>query len=119
MITLKNKNTGLVKECPTGYSWTTFFFGVFVPLLRGDLKWAAILFFISLLIGIPTLGFGSLLVGPVFAYFYNKIFIKAMIEKRYTYADEDTKSYLISNGIICSEPEIEIQGEKSKDLTIS
>ena len=42
MIRLKNPQTNVVKECATGYSWTTFFFGMFVPLIRGDLKWAAI-----------------------------------------------------------------------------
>lgn len=119
MITLKNQNTGLVKECSTGYSWTTFFFGIFVPLIRGDLKWAAILFVICLFIGALTLGFGALIVGPVFAYFYNKIFIKAMIEKGYAYADEDSKTYLIKNGIICDKLEIKIEEEKKKDLTIS
>ena len=43
MIVLKH-STGLIKECPTGYSWTTFFFGFFVPAFRGDLKWGIIHF---------------------------------------------------------------------------
>lgn len=104
MITLKNQRTGLVKQCPTGCSWTTFLFGIFVPLIRGDIKWAAILFLISLFTALCTAGFGALFVGPIFAYFYNKIFIKSMIEKGYSYSDEATKSYLIQNSIVCAEP---------------
>lgn len=100
MIILKHKTTGTIKECTIGYSWTSFFFGVFVPLFRGDIKWAVILLIIGLLIAFPTAGFGAFLVTPVFGYFYNKIFIKELVEKGYTYVDEAGKYYLVSNGII-------------------
>ena len=29
IILIQLINKGMIKECPTGYSWTTFFFGVF------------------------------------------------------------------------------------------
>ena len=98
MIILKHKDTGVVKECVTGYSWTSFFFGWFVPLLRGDIKWAAIVFAVFALL-IWT-GFGPLLVAPVFGFFYNKLYIKDLVEKGYTHIDEAGKYYLVSNGII-------------------
>jgi hypothetical protein len=34
-IRLKN-NTGVQKELKAGFSWTTFFFGGFVPMFRGQ-----------------------------------------------------------------------------------
>ena len=100
MIILKHKDTGVVKECVTGYSWTSFFFGIFVPLLRGDLKWAVILLLTSLLVGSFTFGVGAALVTLVFGFFYNKLYIKDLVEKGYTYIDETGKYYLVSNGII-------------------
>jgi uncharacterized membrane protein len=98
MILLKKPDNNLVKECPTGYSWTTFFFGCLVPLIRGDLKWAAILFFISAIIGFITAGFGLIFVTPIFAFFYNKAYIKTKLEEGYVPADEFSKMYLDSNG---------------------
>lgn len=100
MITLKQKGTDVIKECTTGYSWTTFFFGAFVPLVRGDLKWAGIMFALSILVGICTMGFGAVFVPPVFAFFYNKVYIKDLIEKGYTYTDDAGRNFLIGNGII-------------------
>lgn len=100
MITLQQKGTGVIKECTTGYSWTTFFFGAFVPLVRGDLKWAGILFAICLLVGLLTMGMGAFLVPPVFAFFYNKVYIKDLVEKGYIPTDEAGKNFLIGNGII-------------------
>lgn len=105
MIRLKHPQTNVVKECSTGYSWTTFFFGLFVlaplvPLVRGDLKWATILFLLTLLVGCATLGLGCFLVGPIFAAFYNKIFITSMVEKGYIGKDTLDNDWLVSNKII-------------------
>ncbi|MHC1749474.1 MAG: hypothetical protein AB9856_14475 [Cellulosilyticaceae bacterium] len=47
------------------FSWTTLFFGFFVPLFRSDWKWALIIF----LIGIITCGLGNI----YFAFNYNNI----------------------------------------------
>ncbi len=54
------------------FSWTTFFFGFIVPLVRGDLKWALIMVAISIAIGIPTLG----LVDLFLALFFHLYIIK-------------------------------------------
>lgn len=112
MIELKHSTTGVVKEAPTGYSWTTLFFGIFVPLLRGDLKWAIILLLICLVTAFCTAGFGAIFVTPIFGFFYNKIYIKDLIEKGYVYIDEAGKKYLVSNGIISY---TDVMGNQAED----
>ena len=64
----------VVKE---GFSWTTLFFGIFVPLCRGDWKW----FLIMLIANIFTYGLASI----VFAFIYNKIYINLVIYKSKCY----------------------------------
>ena len=72
LISLENKKTNQVKLAPIGFSWTNFFFGFFVPLFRGDWKWAAIFF----IVGWVTLGFGSLIT----AFFYNKLYASDLLQ---------------------------------------
>jgi len=66
IITLKS-DSGEKKECPIGFSWTTFFFGFFVPLFREDWKWCAIM-----LLAAPA-SFG--LSWLVFPFIYNSMYI--------------------------------------------
>lgn len=94
-IVLKN-DAGMVKEVKKGWSWTVFFFGLFVPLIRGDLKWFAIMLAISALVGMFTAGIGSLFVGIVFAAVYNKIYIKDLYEKGYRAADESEADLVLN-----------------------
>ena len=102
MIVLKHKESGLMKECVTGFSWTSFFFGLIVPLVRGDLKWAAIMFFLDLVIGVFTLGIGALIANIIFAFVYNKIFIRDLMTRGFIPADETSKNWCIANGLLAS-----------------
>lgn len=97
-ITLKHAS-GISKEVKVGFSWTTFFFGLFVPLIRGDIKWAAIFFVISLVLGTFTMGIGACVVGIVFSFKYNSIYIKELIEKGYSPIDANGQQVLASKGI--------------------
>ena len=74
--TMKNE-IGQVKIVKEGFSWTMLFFGVFVPLYRGDWKW----FLIILIANIFTYGWASV----VFAFIYNKIYINDLLEKGYKF----------------------------------
>ncbi|MCL4410188.1 MAG: hypothetical protein M1356_07755, partial [Gammaproteobacteria bacterium] len=58
-----------------GFSWTTFFFGIFPALFRGDWKWAVIM----LLLALVTFGFSQL----VFIFIYNKLYIRDLIGAGY------------------------------------
>ena len=62
---------GVVKEVPTGFSWTTLFFGRLPALLRGDLKWGAIQIIVNVLVGLFTAGVGVIVTWIVFAAIYN------------------------------------------------
>nr|WP_157336552.1 DUF2628 domain-containing protein [Paenibacillus lutrae] len=89
-----------MKEVKVGFSWTTFFFGFFPALFRGDLKWAAIMFLISLILGAFTIGFGAAVSGIVFSFVYNKIYIKELIEKGYRPANEEARAILENKAIV-------------------
>lgn len=91
-VLLHHELLGEYKKVPFLYSWTSAVFGFWVPLFRGDLKW----FFIFLIVGIFTFNLGAV----VLAFFYNKIYIKNLIEKGYIPADEKSKEFLLSKGII-------------------
>ena len=72
-LNLKNPSTGEIKQAPVGFSWTTFFFGMFVPLIRADWLMAVIM------LGVAMITFG--LSNIVFAFIYNKLYIKNLIYK--------------------------------------
>jgi len=74
-ITFENPNTGAMKVAPVGFSWTTFFFGFFPALFRGDWKWAIIMLILLILTG----GLAVL----VFMFIYNKLYIKDLIKSGY------------------------------------
>ena len=67
--------SGLTRKMKRGFSWTTLIFGCFVPLCRGDLKWALIMFILSAV----TFGLAWL----VFPFIYNGIHTKELMEKGY------------------------------------
>ena len=72
-IYFKHPQSGAMKEAPVGFSWTTFFFGFFPALIRGDWKWGIIQFIVAML----TMGFS----GLVFCFIYNKLYIKELIQQ--------------------------------------
>lgn len=96
--TLENQ-MGLIKEVKIGFSWTTFFFGFFPALFRGDLKWAAIIFISAVAASLITVGVGGWIPSVIFAFIYNKIYIRELIEKGYRPASEESKMKLENGGI--------------------
>lgn len=74
-VKLRNLNTNEVEQVKVGFSWTMFFFGAFVPLLRGDWKWLLI----SLLANSLSIGFFCFILSFV----YNKIYIKEKLNNNW------------------------------------
>lgn len=91
---------GAIKNVKLGFSWTTFFFGFFPALFRGDLKWAAIMFISSCFIGLFTLGLGAWIPGIIFSFIYNQMYIREMMEKGYRPANPETEAALQAKGIM-------------------
>jgi hypothetical protein len=65
-----------IKKAPVGFSWTTFFFGPIPALLRQDWMMGGII------LGLSLFFFGF--VSIVFAFFYNKMYIKNLFKAGYT-----------------------------------
>jgi hypothetical protein len=80
---LRNPLTGEKKKARTGFSWTTFFFLFFVPLIRGDWKWAIVMFLLQFTVGIATFGIGSFVMAIVFGIKYNEMHLNGLREKGY------------------------------------
>ena len=101
-----------------GFSWTSFFFGFFVPLIRGDFKW--FLIFISPYLVIVILTLFSLttrtynedivtvfaifslilrlLTSLVFPFIYNSFYTKDLLKRGYLPPEDDDYSNAILKG---------------------
>lgn len=90
-IKLRNRN-GVLTECKVGFSWTNLFFGFLTPLFRADIKWAIIQFILAIVSYSVSLW--------VFPFFYNKIYIKSLLNKGYYPATEIDEEILINKGFI-------------------
>lgn len=76
---MENVNNGMIKFAPIGFSWTTLFFGFFVPLIRGDFIW----FLIMLVFGL----FFNWIAFIVFAFFYNGVYYNGLIKRGFVPVD--------------------------------
>ena len=97
IVRLKN-DIGMVKEAKIGFSFTTFFFGPFVPALRGDWKYAGIM----LVCAIITYGISTL----VFPFVYNKLYIKELLMKGFLPASDNDRNILVEKGFIVSSKDV-------------
>ena len=93
-------SSGVTKRIKLGFSWTLLFFGLWVPIFRGDFR---NLFRIWLL-SIVTLS----IYYWVSCWTYNTRFTKGLLEKGYLPADETAKNELIRRNIISSAPALAV-----------
>ena len=83
-IQIKHKHSGLIKTGVYGFSWTYLFFGVFVPLLRGELGVAALHFLFSVI----TFGLWQL----VLCFIYNKQYMTRMLTNGWELAGSEAEN---------------------------
>lgn len=93
---LRNEKNHSYMTVKVGFSWTEMIFGFWTPVFRSDFKWAAILVLAEILFGAFTWGGGAFLVTIIFAFFYNRLYVKDMIAQGYQPADEASLNILRS-----------------------
>ena len=86
-VRLTHKDSGIIKNGYYGFSWTTFFFGPFPALCRGDFLTFIGCFVICALIGAATAGIGSFFAGFAWAFFYNGYYTRRLLERGYQFND--------------------------------
>ncbi|AXQ79393.1 DUF2628 domain-containing protein [Streptococcus chenjunshii] len=94
-VTLKNKENE-EKKVPIGISWTTFFFGPFVPLFRRDWKWFGIMLGVTFVVAAIFIALdietGGGVVGVAFSFIYNRLYCQDLLKKGWQPAtEEDTQ----------------------------
>ncbi len=87
-INFKHNQTGVIKECPEGFSWTCFCFGPFVPAIRG--MWTP--FVVSL--------FTFNLATWYYMFAINKLYAVHLMEKGYIPSSEIDRQKVVSLGIL-------------------
>src|SRR5690554_5672643 len=90
-ITLSH-SSGIAKRVKIGFSWTFLFFGLWVPLFRGDFR----NFFRIWGLAIITLGIYAI----ISCWTYNRAYVIGLLEKGYSPSDEMAKTILLNKGII-------------------
>ncbi len=131
-VFLQNRQNGKIKKGYLGFSFTTLFFGAFVPLFRGDFRTFLPILFIYLLgiyfmpytysnidgmytfsvISSSTEIWGVLssvyffLINICGAFFYNKIYTRGLIKRGYLPMSPETRTILHHHGIYISRDDI-------------
>lgn len=91
-VNLRHSTTNQVKTAKLGFSWTFFFFGIFVPLFRSDWKW----FVLGFILGSITLGLSHF----VLWFMYNQLYVKDLLNSGWVPAGETDYQILKQKGII-------------------
>ncbi len=125
--TINLKKGNLIKKGFVGFSWTTLLFNFWVPVIRGDARWAIVMFiflFCYSFVVVVTIGgmfadtdidkipddeligiflivsLGSIIINTIFAFTYNKQYTTRLLESGYEPTDEYSRGILRSKGII-------------------
>ncbi len=98
IVNLKNPATNQFKQVKAGFSWTMFFFGFWVPLVRGDWKWLIIMLLLDIL-GLFTFGFVTAVANIVMSFLYNKLYITDLVANGFKPTDKASANILQQKGI--------------------
>ena len=86
-VRLRHPQTGIIKDGFFGFSWTSFFFGGFPALFRGDVGIGLALLAGGVVAGILSAGLLWFVIGLVWAFVYNKRYTLGLLERGYVFDD--------------------------------
>ncbi len=120
-----------VKTAVIGFSWTTFFFGFFVPLFRKDWIHAIIFAVISFIVTLPIkkeiLGIEnqmmisliflavSVILGVIFGFVYNRLYINGLLKKGWSSERAEDEKLLIENKFLSESRNKDIRQIRKED----
>lgn len=87
-VMLRHQGSGLIKSGFVGFSWTSFCFGGFPALLRGDHLVGLAVIAVSILLGAFSFGLSWFAVNFIWAWIYNNSYTRRLLEQGYEFADE-------------------------------
>lgn len=80
-INVKHNESGILKNCFVGYSWTYFFFGFFVPIFRGEISVGVF----HLIFSLVTFGIFQL----IMPFLYNKQYSTRLLNNSWSLNDSE------------------------------
>ena len=80
-IKVKHNESGILKNCFVGYSWTYFFFGFFVPICRGE----TLIGLFHLIFTVVTFGIFQL----IMPFLYNKQYSTRLLNNSWSLYDSE------------------------------
>lgn len=89
-ITLKRGSETV--HAPVGFSFTTFFFGLFPALFRGDFAAAGLFLLMGILMWIPLIGLIALVAWIFVPAIYNRSFIARKLDQGFEMNPQDEES---------------------------
>ena len=95
-LPMHHPQTGILKDGFYGFSWTTLFFGFFPALFRSDFLTFIGGVLISVLVGVNSFGFGTLLINVVWAFMYNRYYTRKLLEQGYRFHADAGEAALAS-----------------------
>ena len=85
-IKVKHNESGILKNCFVGYSWTYFFFGFFVPIFRGEI----LIGVLHLIFSLVTFGLFQL----IMPFLYNKQYSIRLLSNAWSLYDSEENELL-------------------------
>ena len=86
-IQMKQPRTGIVKTGFYGFSWTSFFFGGFPALFRGDIAYGLAVLIGGFFAAVVSLGLLWFAVTLVWAFVYNKNYTHRLLQAGFEFSD--------------------------------
>ena len=80
-INVKHNESGILKNCFVGYSWTYFIFGFFVPIFRGEISIGVF----HLIFSLVTFGIFQL----IMPFLYNKQYSTRLLNNSWSLNDSE------------------------------